>query len=99
VAKFVQIIEFETTKIDELRKLDEEWIAATAGKRKATRSMLCADREKKNRYFVIVEFPSYQAAMENSELSETQHFAGEQAKLADGEAKFLNLNLVEENDL
>jgi uncharacterized protein (DUF1330 family) len=99
MAKFVQIIEFETSKIDELRKLDEEWMAATAGKRSATRSLLCSDREKKNRYFVIVEFPSYQAAMENSELPETQHFASEQAKLADGEAKFLNLDLVQEDNL
>lgn len=96
MAKFVQIIELETDKIDEVRKLDDEWEAATEGKRTATRSMLVQDRDKPGRYFVIVEFPSYEAAQENDALPETQRFAEQWAKVAKGPAKFYNLDLVEE---
>jgi hypothetical protein len=70
---FIQIIEMTTSKIDEIKKLDLEYEAATEGKSTVTRALVCADRDAPNKYFVIVEFPSYEAAMKNSELPETQH--------------------------
>ena len=68
--KFVQIIEMNTKKIEEIQKLDKEWEAATEGKRTATRALVCKDRDNADRYFVIVEFPSYEDAQKNNDLPE-----------------------------
>ena len=47
---------------------------------------------------VIVEFPSYEAAMENSNLPETEALAEEMAKRADGPATYYNLEVLHEYD-
>jgi uncharacterized protein (DUF1330 family) len=96
MAKFIQIIEFESDKIDESIALDHEYLAATEGKRTAAHGMTCADRDNPGRYFVIVEFPSYEAAQKNNEMPETQEFAQKQMKLAKGEPKFYNLDVIDE---
>ena len=73
---FVQIIEFKTDKIDEVRAMDKEWRAATEGKRtRQPRSLVVEDRDRPGTYLVVVEFPSYEAAMKNSQLPETGDFA------------------------
>ena len=96
--KYVQIIEFETDKIDEVTKLDEEWRKATEGKRTAEHVLVCEDRDKAGRYVIIVEFPSADAAEKNNALPETQKFAEAQMKLAKGPAKFTNLDVVREDN-
>jgi quinol monooxygenase YgiN len=95
--KFVQIVEFKTSKIDEIRALQEEYRAATEGKRTATRAMVCADRDNPGTYLVVIEFPSYEDAQKNNELPETQKFAAEEMKLADGPPTFRNLDLLDES--
>ena len=90
---FVQIIEVKTTRMSEIQKIMDEWMAATEGKRKAQRSMLTKDRDRPDTYVQIVEFPSYEAAMANSQLPETSHFAGKLAELCDGAPSFRNLDL------
>ena len=92
---FVQVIEFSTTRIDEMRQLLDEWRAATEGKRAATRGMLCADRDQPNRYVNVVEFPSYEEAMRNSEMPETTEMSGRMAALCDGPPTFRNLDVQE----
>lgn len=72
---FVQIMEFTTTDIDAVRKLDDEWLAATEGKRTARREILTRDRNNPDRYLTIVFFDSYESAMQNSQLPETDAFA------------------------
>jgi quinol monooxygenase YgiN len=94
--KFVQIIEMKTKKIDEIQKLDQEWEAATEGKRTAERAVICQDRDDPERYFVVVQFPSYEAAQQNNELPETQEFAQKQMAFADGPPKFYNLDVIDE---
>ena len=94
--KFVQTIEFKTSKIDEIRALQAQYRAATEGKRTGTRVMVCADRDNPDTFIVIIEFPSYEDAQKNNELPETQKFAAEQMKFADGPATFRNLDLLEE---
>jgi hypothetical protein len=93
---FVQIIEFQTSRMEEGRKHVEEWEKATEGKRTARRGFLCRDRNDPNRYFNIVFFDSYEAAMENSNLPETQQLAQKLAGLTDGALTFYDLDLVEE---
>ena len=97
--RFVQIIEFTTSRIDEVRALDQEWVEATKGKRTATRELTCADRDNPNRYVSIVEFPSYEEAMANSQLPETSAIAEKYAALCDGPPRFVNLDVLDEYDL
>lgn len=93
VGKFVQIIEYQTTKQDEMDKLEEQWRRDTEGKRATGREMMCKDRDRPNTFVVIVEFDSYEDAMRNNELPATTRFAEEAAKLSDGPPAFRNLDL------
>ena len=93
---FIQIIEFQTDRIDEGRKHVEEYLAATEGRRTVQRSILCLDRDDPDHYVNIVFFESYEAAMENSALPETGELAAKLAQLATGEQKFKNLEVVME---
>lgn len=90
---FIQIIEFESTRISEMESLMDEWLETTAGKRSSTRAALTADRDRPNTYVQIVEFPSYEDAMANSDMPETGEFAGKMAKLCDGPPRFRNLDV------
>ena len=93
MAKFVQIVEYQTSKFDEMQKLSDEWRAATEGKRSTGRVTICADRDRPNTYLVIAEFPSYEEAMRNNDLPETGEFSGRMAALADGAPTFRNLDV------
>jgi quinol monooxygenase YgiN len=92
---FVQIIQFETTKIDEIRQLDEEWYASTAGRRTVRREILTRDRSNPDRYTAIVEFDSYEEAMRNSQLPETSAIATAYEALSSGPVTFLDLDVIE----
>lgn len=90
---FIQIIELTTTRIAEIEALTDEWLAKTEGKRRARRGTLTADRDRPNTYLQIVEFPSYEEAMANSNMPETSEFAERIRKLCDGPASFRNLDV------
>jgi quinol monooxygenase YgiN len=97
MAGFVQIIEFSTSRIDEIRALVEEFRAGREGSddMSVARGTFTADRDQPGRYLNIVEFASYEAAMENSNRPETAEFAAKLAGLCDGPPQFRNLDLVE----
>lgn len=92
---FVQIIEYTTSREDEVEALLKETLAATEGRRTSGRAMRCSDRDKPNTYINIVEFPSFEAAMKNSEMPEVTAMAEQMAKLCDGPAIFRNLDVNE----
>src|SRR3954468_23711851 len=92
---FVQIIAFNSSKIDEMRKLDQEWDKRAGSETTARRGVLCEDRDNQGRYVQVVFFDSYESAMKNSELPITQEFAEKMSALADGPPTFYNLNVVE----
>jgi quinol monooxygenase YgiN len=94
--KFVQLIEFKTDQIDAVNHALDEWLTKTKGVRTATHAMATRDRESARTYVHIVEFPSYEAAMENSSRPETAEFASEFSKLCDGPPTFRNLDVVRE---
>jgi hypothetical protein len=96
---FVQIIEMTTTKVPEIEGLMNEWMAATAGRRSASRSLLTKDRERPDTYVQVVEFPSYEEAMANSALPETTAFAGKLSALCLSGPAFRNLDLVRVDEL
>ena len=86
-------IEIETSKPDEVEALVDEWRAKTEGTRKAQRGTFTKDRDRPDTYVQIVEFPSYEDAMANSELPETASFAERLRALCDGPPLFRNLDV------
>ena len=92
---FIQVIEFTTSKPEELKALADEYRASTEGRRTVARGWMCADRDEPGKFVNIVEFESYEAAMENSNLPETQAFAGRMVELCDGPPRFSNLDVVD----
>jgi hypothetical protein len=96
---FIQIIEYKTSRIDELNTALDGWLEATKGKRAATRGVQTKDRDADNTYVQIVEFPSYEEAMANSNLPETSEFAAKLASLCDGPPTFRNLDLLREEQM
>jgi hypothetical protein len=94
---FVQIIEFQTSKMEEVVALGNEWERAAADGRKARRRVLCEDRDNAGRYCNIVFFDSYEDAMANSNLPATQEFSKRMMALADGPPTFHNLNVIEDH--
>ncbi|HEX3461825.1 MAG TPA: hypothetical protein VHT49_13045 [Acidimicrobiales bacterium] len=90
---FVQIIEMTTTRPDEIEALVADWRAKTAGSRTAQRGTFTQDRDQPNTYLQIVEFPSYEDAMSNSELPETAAFAERLTALCDQPMTFRNLDV------
>ena len=93
---FVQIIEFRTSKIDEMEKVGNEWEAAAGADRTARRRLLCRDRDNADRYFNIVFFDSYDDAMRNSDLPVTRELSQKMMALADGGPTFYNLDVVDD---
>jgi quinol monooxygenase YgiN len=93
---FIQVIEIMSSKLDEMRALDEQWEKATEGKRTARRSIMTRDRNDPNRVRIMVFFDSYESAMENSNLPETQEFAAKWAELAEEPPRFLDLDVIDD---
>lgn len=95
---FVQIIEVRTDDIEPLRRIDEQWREATSGKRTARRQIITRDRKDPDTYRILVFFDSYESAMANSQLPETQRFAEKYAGAAK-EMAFLDLDVLEDVNL
>ena len=93
---FVQIIDFKTGDIDAIRKAGDQWEHATEGKRTARRQVLTRDRHDPNRYQLLVFFDSYESAMQNSELPETQANAKVYAALTDGPPTFSDMEIIDD---
>jgi len=94
--EFLQIIEYRTSKPEEMQALGDEYRA----KREAEGGMgpvqvfMGKDRDADDVYLTIVRFPSYEVAMENSQREDTGELAGKMAALADGPPTFRNVDLV-----
>ena len=93
MAGFVQIIQYKTSKFDDMQKIADKFREQTEGRRTVARVMVCKDRDNAGQFMTIAEFPSYEAAMKNNELPETAALAQEMQKLADGQPTFYNLDL------
>jgi quinol monooxygenase YgiN len=96
---FIQIIEYKTTRIDEFNAALDAWLEKTRDKRAATRGVQTRDRDAADTYVQIVEFPSYEDAMANSNLPETSEFAAQLTALCDGPPTFRNLDVMREEQM
>jgi hypothetical protein len=98
MARFIQIIQFSTTRYDEIQKLTDEFKAerASAGiDVHPIRVTTTVSRDDPNRYTTIAEFGSWGDATRNSGLPETQKFAASMMELCDGPPAFHNLDVLE----
>jgi hypothetical protein len=91
---FVQIIDFTTSRYDDVRKVMDEWTAATEGNRTAARWTIGKDRDRPNHYVQVVEFPSYTEAMRNNDLPQTKEFSQRITDLCD-DVTFYNIDAAE----
>lgn len=101
MAGFVQIIEYRTSKPEEVAALGEQFSKdrqAAGGGSAPVRGVTCADRDNPGRYFSIVEFGSYDEAMENSKRADTSEFAAKMMELCDGPPSYYNLDLLQTMD-
>jgi quinol monooxygenase YgiN len=95
---FVQIIEYQTTRMDEVTALGREFreeTAKTPGVARPLGGTVTADLDRSGYYLSIIEFESREAAMEASNRPETQEFFGRLSGLMEGPPKFYNLEVVE----
>jgi hypothetical protein len=92
MAGFVQIISYRSARFDEVKALGEEYGRNDAGSL-ARRVTVTADRDRPGNYLTIVEFDSYDAAMQNSQRPETGQFAEKMQALCEGPPTFFNLDV------
>ena len=93
MAGFVQIIQYSTSRFDEVEKLYDE-LQGQHEVGTARRGIVASDRDHPNQYVSVVEFDSYESAMENSGRPETSEFASRMAALCDEPPTFYNLDVL-----
>ena len=93
---YIQVMEATTSDPEAMFAAEKEWFAATEGKRTVRRSIVTRDRNNPERHVIIVFFDSYESAMENSELPETQAFAAKMAATLDAPMVFHDLDVVQD---
>lgn len=96
---FVQLIDCKTSRFDEMNRLMDAWVEQTKGKRTATHSLIGKDRSDASHFIEIVEFPSYEEAMRNSNLPETDRVFQKLVELCDEMPTFTDLDVVRDEQL
>ncbi|MFJ4619173.1 ester cyclase [Streptomyces sp. NPDC088812] len=96
---FVQLIDCRTSRFDEMNRLLDTWVEQTKGKRTATHALVAKDRSDASHLIEIVEFPSYEEAMRNSNLPETDRIFQDMVALCDEMPTFTDLEVVRDEQL
>ncbi|NUP50134.1 MAG: hypothetical protein HOW97_22910 [Catenulispora sp.] len=99
--KFVQIIDFQTEHMDEMREAMRQWEqqAATEDRDvKPTHRMVLQDRDHPNHYLVVVEFNSYEEAMKNSARDDTTALSEKLGALT-STRDFINCDVLDSKDI
>ncbi|MFD7994436.1 ester cyclase [Streptomyces mexicanus] len=96
---FVQLIECRTSRLDEMNRLIDTWVERTGGKRTATHALVGRDRSDGAHIVELVEFPSYEDAMRNSNLPETDEVFRGMVALCDEMPAFTDLVIVRDERL
>ncbi|MDQ0992534.1 ester cyclase [Streptomyces sp. V3I7] len=96
---FVQLIDCRTSRFDEMDRLMDRWVEQTKGKRTATHDMVGRDRSDASHFVEVVEFPSYEDAMRNSNLPETDRIFQEMVALCDEMPTLMDLDVVRDERL
>ncbi|MEE1772032.1 ester cyclase [Streptomyces sp. JV185] len=97
--RFVQVIDCKTERFEDMDRLMDRWAEQNRGTRAATHSLVGKDRSDGSHYVEIIEFPSYEDAMANSGLPETERIFREMVALCDGMPSFTDLDVVRDEQL
>ncbi|MFC9847732.1 hypothetical protein ACFWFF_01280 [Streptomyces sp. NPDC060223] len=98
--KFVQIIDFETERMEEMRELVEQADRRAVGRTGGpTHRLVLQDRNTQGRYLVVIEFESYEDAMRNSNDPETSRMAEQLAALCTRPPTFTDCDVREMTEL
>ena len=94
---FIQVIEYTTTKYDDVRALGDRFVEArrSGGGPKPESVLFLKDRDRPDTYRTVARFASYEEAMENSERDDTTQMAQQIAALCD-EQSFRNFDVLDE---
>ena len=95
MAGFVQIIEIQTSRIDEVMALTDELRSTASEGATVRRGTYTRDRDRAGYYMTIIEFDSYESAMQNSNRPETSDFSARMAELCDAPPRFYNLEVLQ----
>ncbi len=93
MAGFIQVVTYATSRIDEIRAAGKKFGESSDGG--PNRVIITANRDTPGKYATLVEFNSYEAAMEQSNRPETGEFAAMMGALCDGPPTFYNLDVIE----
>jgi hypothetical protein len=93
MAGFMQIMEFESSRIDELEALMKEFQEMRGDLLLASKATVTEDRNRPGHYLVIVEFDTYEEAMTNSGDPATGEYAEKINALLTGEPIFHDLDV------
>ncbi|MEU9401146.1 hypothetical protein [Streptomyces sp. SID4985] len=96
--KFVQIIAFETDRIDEMRtlamKIEERFGSKEHG---PSYQAVLKDRNQPNRYYEVLQFDSFDEAARSRQNPESREFAERMAALCTNPPSFLECDVLEES--
>ncbi len=90
---FIQLVEFEATDIGAVTAALERFRDEHPGALTATASTTTEDRDRPGTYISIVEFPSFEKAMEQQDNPATSEFSASLAKVMSGPPRFRNLDV------
>lgn len=93
MAGFIQFVEFEATDIDAVAAVLERFRDEHPGALTASSSTITEDRDRPGTYLSIVEFPSYEKAMEQQSNPATSEFSASLTKVMSGPPRFRNLDV------
>ncbi|MFF5208476.1 hypothetical protein [Streptosporangium sp. NPDC000396] len=96
---FIQVVEFDTTHEQDVQRLMDEWRDSTQGEHTATHTTLTRDRTRPGHYVAIVQFPSYEEAMRNSNMPQTDDLAHRMRDLCGGPPRYMDLDVIRDEDL
>lgn len=98
---FVQIIDFETERMDEMRELMRQYEQRAASEDrdvKPTHRMVLQDKDRPNHYLVVVEFDSYEEAMKNSAREDTTAMSEAMGAMTTARG-FTNCDVLDSKDI
>ncbi|WOX08883.1 hypothetical protein [Streptomyces sp. N50] len=94
--KFVQIVDFETDRFDEMQAVAEEADKRMAGRAGGpTHRLVLRDRNNPGHVLVVIEFDSYEDAMRNSQDPETGKMAERMAALCTRPPSFTDCDVLD----
>ncbi|WP_030202904.1 ester cyclase [Streptomyces sp. NRRL S-87] len=96
---FVQLVDYTTHQPEAMNSLLDKYVSQSQGRRTVTHTVVGKDRDNSEHYVDVVEFPSYEEAMKNSNLPETDRMFNEMVALCDGMPTFTNLDVIRDESL